>query len=407
MANAILDTSTANAVLKELYDGQIPENLVYQDNPFLAQVKKKTDFGGRNYPVPVQYGTSQGRSSVFATAQTNQTANLYAEFLLTRTSDYSIATISNELLLAATTDREAFIRSSTALIDGAITSAINSLASAMFRSGTGTIGKISTITTGVIVFTDPNMVTQFEVNMTLQADATDGGVSPRAALGYVIARNATAGTITVSATYNGSAGTPASWAAGDFLLVQGDLNVKVKGLAAWLPSVAPTGGDSYFGVNRSSDSRLYGLYQDASAESIEEGLIDTATLLCREGGRPDVAIVAYSSYGALEKALGAKVQYIDLKGPGEIMLRGIQINGPKGVIKVFPDRNCQGQTAWLLTMSTWLLASLYEAPMILKYGSNDEMLRVYNADQAELRVGYYAQLGCTAPGWNSQVLLSA
>jgi hypothetical protein len=45
--------------------------------------------------------------------------------------------------------------------------------------------------------------------------------------------------------------------------------------------------------------------------------------------------------------------------------------------------------------------------MLLKYGSNDEMLRVYNADQAELRVGYYANLGSNAPGWNGRFLLSA
>lgn len=407
MAQQVLDTSTANSVLKELYDGQLPENLVYMDNPLLAMVKKKTDFGGRNYPIPVQYGVSQGRSATFSTALANQTANQYVEFLLTRVSDYSLATISNELLLAATTDREAFIRSATALVDGAITSATNSLAGALFRSGTGSIGKISAISTGVITFTDPNMVTQFEVNQTLQANATDGG-TPRAALGYVIARSVT-GTpsITVSATFGGAAGTPSGWTANDFLLVQGDNNAKVKGLSAWLPSTAPTSGDSFFGVDRSSNSRLYGTYYDGSAQSIEEALIDASQLVSREGGRPDVCITSFSSYGALEKALGSKVQYIDMKGPGEIAFRGIMVNGAKKQIKVFPDRNCQGLTGWLLQMDTWMLASLFEAPMILKYGSNEDMLRVYNADQAELRVGYYANLGCSAPGFNSQVTLSA
>lgn len=36
-----------------------------------------------------------------------------------------------------------------------------------------------------------------------------------------------------------------------------------------------------------------------------------------------------------------------------------------------------------------------------------EMLRVYNADAGEVRCGYYAQLACSAPGWNAQVTLSA
>lgn len=408
MANQIFDVTAANAVLKELYDGQLPENLVYKDHPFYTMVEKKTDFGGRNYPIPTQYAVSQGRSAKFTNAQTNQTANKYVEFYLTRASDYSLATITNELLLAATTDRESFIRSATSLVDGAITSATASLSSALFRSGTGSIGQIASISTGVITFTDVNMVTQFEVGMTLNAAPSDGG-TPRAALGYVIARNSatTSPSITVSASYGGSAGTPSGWTADDYLLVDGDSNSKIKGLAAWLPSSAPQSGDNFFSVDRSVDSRLYGLYYDASGESIEEGLIDASVLLGREGGTPDVSLVSFQSFGALKKALGSKVQYVDLNGPGEIGFRGIAIEGDKKTIKVIPDKDCQGQTAWLLQMDTWVLASLLEAPMILKYGSNDEMLRVYNADQAELRVGYYAQLGCKAPGWNAQVKLSA
>ena len=403
MANQIFDTTSANSVLKELYDGQLPENMVYLDHPFFAMLKKKTDFGGRNYPIPVQYGVSQGRSSVFATAQTNQTANQYVEFLLTRSQDYSIATISNELLLAATTDREAFIRSATALVDGAITSAVNSICSSLYRSGTGTIGQVASISTGVVTFTDPNMVTQFEKNMTLQWASTDGG-TPVAALGYVIARNAGLGQITVSATFGGSAGTPSGWGAG-YLLVQGDSNAKLKGLQAWLPATAPSSGESFYSVDRSSDSRLYGVYYDGSAQSIEEALIDSSQLVSREGGTPEVGIVSFTSFAALEKSVGSKIQYVDLKGPAEVAFRGIMINGAKKQIKVFPDKDAIPTTAMLLQMSTFTLASLMDAPMILKYGSNDEMLRVYNADQAELRVGTYGALGCSAPGWNSQVKL--
>jgi hypothetical protein len=35
---AYLDLTAMNAALKELYDGQVVENLVYADNPFLAMV---------------------------------------------------------------------------------------------------------------------------------------------------------------------------------------------------------------------------------------------------------------------------------------------------------------------------------------------------------------------------------
>lgn len=402
-----LDLPAMNAALKELYDNQTIENLVYNDNPFLAMVRKNTDFGGKYKPIPIITGASQGRSSNFTNAQTNQSPAQIESFFLKRVSDYSIAQIDNQTMLASRTDKMSFLEGSKVLIDGAISSITLSLASAMFRSGTGSIGQIGTITTGVIQLLDPNSVVQFEKNMVLQESTTDGG-TPGAALGYVIALNRSLGQVTVSATYGGVAATPAGWAAAQFLLVQGDSNSKISGLAAWIPSVAPVTGDNFFGVDRSVDTtRLAGVLYNGSAQPIEEALIDSSSLLAREGGKPDVAIMSYASYSALEKSLGAKVVYVDSKGPADIAFRGIMVNGANSMIKCFPDRNCPSFTCYLLTMKSWCLESLGDAPQILRYGDGLEMLRVFNADAGEVRVAYYANLSCNAPGWNAYVQLSA
>lgn len=404
---AILDLTAMSAALKELYDGQAVENLVYNDNPLLALMPKATDFQGKYYPQPIQTGVSQGRSATFSKAKANQSAAQLESFLLTRVRDYSIATIDMETMLASASDKGAFLEGSKLVIDAAFQSASLSLSSALFRSGTGSIGQIGSLPgSGVIVLSNPADVTQFEVNQTLQANATDGG-TPRVALGYVVAVNRTAGTITVSATGQGGApGNPALWAANDYLLVEGDLNAKVSGLAAWLPSSVTS--TPFFGVDRSVDTtRLGGVYYNGSSQSIEEAAIDASSLLAREGGKPDVMIVNYASYAALEKSLGSKVQYIDLKGPAEIAFRGIMINGANSMIRVFPDRSCQPQTGWLLTMKSWKLRTLGMAPMLIPYPDNAQMLRVTDSDAAEVRIGYYGQLACSAPGWNSQVALSA
>lgn len=359
-------------------------------------------------PVPIITGASQSRSSSFANAQTNQSPVQIESFFLTRASDYSIAQIDNQTMLASKTDKMSFLEGSKVLIDGAITSITLSLASAMFRSGTGSIGQIASITSGLIVLSDVNSVVQFEVNMVLQSSATDGS-TPLAALGYVVSVDRSAGTLQVSTSYGGAPATPASWAAAQFLLVQGDSNAKIKGLLAWLPTVAPTSTDNFFGVNRSVDStRLAGVRYDGSAQPIEEALIDSSSLLAREGGKPDVAIMSYASYSALEKSLGAKVVYIDLKASmNDISFRGIEVNGANSRIKCFPDRSCPSKQCFLLTMKSWCLESLGDAPQILRYGDGLEMLRVYNADAGEVRVAYYAQLSCNAPGWNANVILQA
>ena len=402
-----LNLTAMNAALKELYDGQVVENLVYSDNPFLALVPKKTDFGGKYKPIPIITGVSQGRSATFSNAQGNQSPVQIQSFLLTRVADYSLATIDNQTMLASRTDKMSFLEGAKLVVDGAFRSITNSLASSLFRSGTGSIGAIGSVSTGVITLSNPNDVVQFEVNQTLQANATDGG-TPRAALGYVIAVNRSLGTVTVSATgLGGAAGSPSGWAPADFLLVQGDVNAKVKGLAAWLPDTSPTAGDNFFGVDRSQDvTRLAGIRYDGSAQSIEESLIDSSSLLAREGGKPDVCITNFATYAALEKSLGSKVQYVDMKGPAEIAFRGIMVNGANSMIKVFPDRNCQPQKGYLLQMNSWCLNSLGEAPQILRYGDGLEMLRVSNADAGEVRIGYYSNLSSNAPGYNANVTFS-
>ncbi len=402
---AYLDLAAGNAALKEWYDDQTVENLAYDDNPALVMTPKKTNATGKVIPIPVVYEVNQGRSSNFANAQGNQSPGLLAEFFLTLKPDYDIATLGNQAMLASQDEKGSFLDFSTLFVDLAIQGASLSAASSLFRAGTGSIGAISSITSGVITLTNPADVSQFGINQTLQANSTDGG-SPRAALGYVIARNVVAGTITVSATaMQGAAGTPSGWTAADFLLVQGDNNAKFSGYSGWLPSTAPSSTDNFYGVNRSVDSRLYGLYYNGVQQPIEEAIIDAALLVRREKGRPRHFLTNFGSEAALIKALGARREFVDWEGEGEIGFRGVKIQGPAGPIECFSDRNCQAATGYLLQMNTWCLYSLNSVPHIFKYGDQLDMLRLANADASEVRVGYYANAGTRAPGWNSQVAL--
>lgn len=407
MASTNLDTTAAQAALKELYDGQKVESLVYMDNPFLALVPKKTDFFGKYYPCPVQSGISQGRSTVFATAQTNQSAAEMDAFQVVRKSDYSIARISRELMLAAESNKGSFIDEATLLVDDAVQSLTNSICASLFRSSTGSIGRIGSISSGVITLSSAAEVVNFERNMVLQCtDGTTDGNTPRAALGYVIAVNRTAGTVTVASdSFNGSAATPTSWTTDEYLLVEGDSNNKFPGLASWIPTSAP-GATAFLGVNRARDTtRLGGLRYDGSSQSIEEALIDGTALGAREGARFDHCFTSYASYAALEKGLMGKVQYVDLSGPAGIGFRGIKVAGANGPMTVLCDRSCPPQLAYALQMNTWELKSLGDAPHIQE--ENGKMITVYNQDSAEVRVSFYGSLLCRAPGKNMVIQLGA
>lgn len=418
------------AALKELYpeNGDFMKDLVYAKNPGLALVPKDESPGGmagKYIPCPLVYGTPQGRSATFATAQSNQTAPYDVSFFVYRVSNYQLVTITNELLEATKDDIGAFVDQAKLNMDTGFRNISNDLAHDLWTENNGSRGQMSAISTGAITLTDANQIVNFEVGMSLVSYSVSNQTptqSTSAAVGYVISVNRSAGTLVVSATQGGAAGTPTNWSTSfPYLAVEGDISfvsnglragnmLKVAGFPQWLPSTAPTSGDSFWGVDRSVDvTRLAGVRFDGSAESIEEALIDGASLVAREGGDPDMCFMNFASYAALEKSLGSKVQYVDVKHEeADIAFAGIRIHAPYGAITVIPDRSVPAQKAYLLKLSTWKLRSTGKMPHILTYGLEGlQALRVGAADALEIRIGYYGNLVCNAPGWNCVISLSA
>lgn len=400
-----LDLTTFASALKAHYSNDRVENMVYQDNPLLALMPKMEQFGGKNLPIPIIYGNPQGRSATFSDAQANKTNSQLKDFVLLRKSDYSLASISNEVLEASKGNANAFMEAATTEIDGAIHSAVRSLAIAMYGTGSGSIGQVTTGATGTsITLKNADDVTNFEVGMELVFDDADGGGTVKSGSVTVTAINRDSGVLTVDAmsAIAGGSGT----ASDDYIFVEGDYDAKISGLRAWVPDSAP-GATAFFGVDRTADvTRLGGIRYDGSAMPIEEALISAASRVAREGGKPDHCFMNYSKFADLEKALGSKVQYVDVKASAEIGFRGIVVNGPRGPIKVIPDQNCPSKRAFMLQLNTWKLYSLGKAPKILD-ADGMKMLREASSDAVEVRVGYYAQLGCRAPGWNCNIKLEA
>ena len=391
-----LNMTTFAAALKQHYTGEKIENMVYKDNPFLAMISKYEEFGGENLKLPIKYGIPQGRSATFVDAQNNKTSTKLKAFLLTRVSDYSLASITNETIEASKGNANAFIEAATTEIDGAIESATRSLAVALFGDGTGQIGIVGTVSTttisnDTITLATIQDVTNFEVGMQLNfgSSTTNKGI---------ISVNRDTGVFVCDANTGATAA--------EIIYQDGDKDLMLTGLNGWLPSTAPSVSESFFNVDRSSDTtRLGGIRFDASSLPLEEGLIGAAARVAREGGKPDVCFVNYSNFADLEKALGSKVSYVDVKINPEIGFRGILIHGPRGPIKVIPDQNCPNNVAFMLQMDVWKLYSLGKAPKILD-SDGLKFLRESAADAVEVRVGYYAQLGCRGPGYNARIALS-
>lgn len=422
MASPITQSAVAG-ILKELYDDQKVQWLTYKDNPALAMIKKEEKFPGKYFPNPVVYGLTQGASATFANAYSNQSSPQVAEFLITRVSDFSLATIDGQLLAAAQTDPGAFIDGAELMIDAAWQTAVNRIASAMFRNGAGTLAQIASVanvsgTNYLVTLAVVDDASLFEVGMVLLAvqNQDASGTAPTD-VATVSAVNRSAGTFNVTCSTN----IASNWPANYWLAVQGDLPttsnnnfqpsgstttnslLKLAGFAAWLPLAAPSSSDSFFGVNRSLDvQRLSGTQFNGTALSFEEALLQGTGQIAMQGGRVDTGVCSYATYTALITSLGSKVVYVDEK-IGEIGFRGVQVNGANTVMSIFPDRSCPDGVIYALEMDSWVLRSQNAAPHILKYMDEIEILRVPGVDAAELRVGGYFNMYTKKPGHNGAI----
>jgi len=402
-----LDFNTVNQAVKIHYKPLRVQNMVYRNNPFLGVVPKYTKFGGLSMPIPVRYHDPQRRSATFATGQGNSSTSGVEQFSITRVRDYSFAYINGETIQATRGDNNAFLQYLTMEIDGAMNSLTRSLAVSLYGDGSGKIGSLSadpgTGTTFTLASTEE--VTNFEVGMSVVFAANSTSAHRAGGARTISAINRDTGVITVSAALD------AALAAADLVFQEGDYvsasdRIKVTGLDGWLPAAAPSSA-AFFGVNRAQDAtRLGGVRFDGSSMPVEEALIEAASKVARDGGRPDTAFCDFKTYASLEKSLGARVRYATLNAPDiQIGFNGISIVGPAGEIKIVPDLNCNPDVIYLLQLDTWSLNSLGAAPQFLDLDDN-KILRDAGADAYEVRLGYYGQLGCSAPGYNARVALA-
>lgn len=417
MAN--LDITALTAVLKQKYNKAAVQNLCYPDNPLYALMPKNTDFDGINKVIAFQYGSPQGRGTSISTAQAGKTASAYAKVTLTRKVDYTTASITGEAIRASKKDTGALIKGLSGEIDNAMYTTMRSLAINMFRNGGGARGQISStsaVGTPTITLANLGDITNFEVGMKLSASADDGftgssGLRNAGAVVTITGIDRDLGTLTASG--NWTAGI-AAVAASDYLFQNSgaasgtsDYAAMVSGLLAWTPLVAPAAASNFYGLDRSVDAtRLAGVRYNGNGGPIEETLIGILARIAREGGKTSHILLNPLDFESFERALGTRVVYdkIQSNDNADIGFDSIRIMGPKGKVNVLVDQNCPKGYAPCLQMNTWAVEGLGEMPGFL-----DEdglmILRSSNSDDYEVRIGYYGNISCNAPGYNGVAVL--
>jgi hypothetical protein len=388
------NATTWDPALKQLYRDSLVHKSTFTNRPFLGLAQKFEGFTGRNMPMLAVYGNPQGRSATFTEAQGNTTSTKMDDFLLDVVSNYSIAQVTGDIIDRTKSDKGAFLKALKSSIDNARDALADDIESSIPRSGTGSIGQVSsgsTVSAQTITLEDINDVSNFEVGMTLRGTSTDGGA-------YDTGEEVLAG---VNRSTGVLTATSAAWntvmsalATGDFLVVSGDAQnggtkVKMTGLLEWLPDSTPS--TPLWGVTRSVDSRLYGTYHDGSAQTMEDALIDGQSKSAQQEGTPDLGIINHVKMRRLIKELGAGKEYttVNAVGPKGVVAnvgyRGVYIQGDKSVIKMVAANKCPSAVGFLLEQENYSVFSIGSVTKFLEDDGN-RILRQASADGVEVRL---------------------
>jgi hypothetical protein len=399
-----MNLTAFNAALKEHYTGDRVEDMTYRDFPFFAMLPKMENFGGKSLPIPIIYGRGQGRSKTFSIAQSGSTstASKIGSFQLTRVKDYAIATLDGETMAASKGDANAFMSAFTTEVDGAINSLTRSIAIGLVRTSAASIGQVNAeptenATTFQITLKDVEEIVNFELQQVLVIYSALSGGSQRNSDGSavtfpVVGVNRSTGVLTLTGSYTSSG----TIAANDYIFAYGDRGLGISGLEDWCPSTAP-GATSFFGVDRSVDTRLGGLRLDGSGAPIEEVLIEGDRLVGREGHTLDHYFMNFATLANLKKALGTKVQYVDIAVNPRISFRAVMVDGNKGPIKCIADNTFPSNRIFGLKLSYCKLYSIGKAVSAIDDDGLDS-LRQAADDGVELRYSFYGNFATRAPG---------
>lgn len=420
-----------DAFLKELYPDGLPAEIMMRKHLLLSKLTKEGDAYGEYLVVPVVVDGPSGRSGtisqLFDATNSPIAPTTSRKFLVTLAKDYAATYIDEITIRKAANDRGSFVNARKFEIDGLLRQLGNSLGHALYRAGDGTIGRgdgAYSVAGNVITLLNRADSKFFGLGMVLDFIPNVGG-APSGAARAVSTQRVTvtkidedAGQITCALDVTGAAVVAlstnhAAIVNTDWIAPLGDYNqnfattgaIKVRGLAAWIPLTAPTGGDNFFSVDRSTFvTRLAGNRLNDPTAPAEDSIMALAEVMHERGANADFVVLSPRQFTKMSKRMTAKVEFESAGGEATHGFMRFMIATSAGMLPVYADPDCPEDRGYILTLDTWRIKHLGLPEIVTTDGLS--ALRRPGLDQIEVRCRYYAQLVCYAPGHNGVFAVS-
>lgn len=402
-------TTTQLPLLKRLWGNNVAEPL-YKRSKFFAMAKKDTNFGGEGRYVVVTIAPTSGGSANFGDALNNQGATQEKRFFVQHRKEYQVFSIQGDLIARSRGDKNAVLNALEQQADKARYAFGRSMAQRAWGNGGGSLGRLdstTTLTGTTLRLRTRSDFARVEPGMYLTFASDDGSSSTPAGTRdsskqlqiILVARKAASGyaELTMSANLNTVAGITVN----DYFHRGGDYALAMTGLPGWGPTAAPTGGESFMGLDRTVGDveRLSGTRVTGGGKPKEETIIDAAAEGHLVGIDGELVLWTHPlDFRDVVKEMGSK-RFIDVKTDmASIGFRALEADGATGPIKIISEPDCPQGYFWLEDMAQIYFRSAGECPMLLNEDGAGKLLRASNDDAYQGRLGCYGNWFHENPG---------
>ena len=385
-----INLTNADSALKSAYLDAICEQLDFHVNPFFSAIKRSTnDVWGKEVRKLAIYGMNGGigagtEDGDLPAAQGNN----YGQFVTTLKNLYGTIEISDKAIRASENNSGAFVSLLNAEMEGLLKSSSFNFGRMLFGDGSGKIGAVKAIASGVVELDTVQNVIE---GMVVDFRDANGVVIAGAESRKILSVDRASKKITLS----GTALTTSSVPAGSMVTVQGSYKNEITGLKAIFDTSIPT----LYGMDKATNKWM-NPYVLQNAGEITEAKLQLALDTIEENSGSGVNFIVCSwgvrrALQALFSANKRNVDVMELAGG----FKAISYNG----IPIVADRFCPAGTMYMLNTDDFTLHQLCDWQWLC--GDDGKILRqvagkpVYTATLVK-----YADLICSRP--NGQGMIS-
>lgn len=276
----------------------------------------------------------------------------------------------------------------------------NEIETFLFGVGNGQLGRRKSASTNVITLTNPGEAFCSQAGQVVSAGPNADGSSLRTGTTAIASVDYTNNKVTLV-----SAAAITSFADNDYLFLSGfEVGGAPGGLATIIPSAAPTAGDNFGGLDRSTAAFTEACagwrYTETSGDSTLETLVKAVKQGGKFGSNTDAIFISTDRATRLELELGSKVRFADMvsKEYG-LSFSGIEIviNGKR--LTVMSSDKCPDALGWALERESWKLESVQE-PLIAVATKTGKYLDAEVNDELVIKWRSQFQLMCPLPAHN-------